>query len=50
MLFSDISVLDASFHCKTHQYVATEGKKSFTSAMKSPRGILANSITGITVC
>ncbi len=38
MLFSDISVLDASFHCKTHQYVATEGKKIVYIGDEKPEG------------
>ncbi len=38
MLFSDISVLDASFHCKPHQYVATEGKKIVYIGDEKPEG------------
>lgn len=38
MLFSDISVLDASFHCKPHQYVATEGKKIVCIGDEKPEG------------
>lgn len=38
MLFSDISVLDASFHCKPHQYVATEGERIAYIGTEKPEG------------
>lgn len=46
MLFSDISVLDASFHCKPHQYVATEGKKIVYIGDEKPEGDFGASYNG----
>ncbi len=46
MLFSDISVLDASFHCKPHQYVATEGEKIVYIGDEKPEGDFGASYNG----
>ncbi len=38
MLFSDISVLDDTFHCQAHKYVATEGNKIAYVGDEMPEG------------